>query len=154
MTQTRIRERNDIMSQKQMRHCLVCGAEYEGCSFCDNQNEFLAWRSVVCKPEHFAYHIPIIAYVRKQMSKAEAKTELLKAEKEYGKIKYADNIKDVVAEIKANSKKKVSPQLDEIVVLHDELKSIRGKRAETSVLDEAAEITADEIKGFLTDSVE
>lgn len=142
------------MSQKQMKRCLVCGAEYEGCSFCDNQNEFLAWRSVVCKPEHFAYHIPIIAYVRKQMSKAEAKTELLKAEKEYGKIKYADNIKDVVAEIKANSKKKVSPQLDdEIVVLHDELKSIRGKRAEMSVLDDAAEIT-DEITDSVIDATE
>ena len=58
-----------------IKECQVCGAKYKGCNFCEQQNQFLAWRSVVCKPEHFAYHMPIISYIRKQISKEEAKKE-------------------------------------------------------------------------------
>lgn len=83
-----------------MKNCLVCGKEYPACAFCDSQNEFLAWRSVVCTQEHFAYHIPIIRYIRKQISKEQAKTDLLNAEKMYGELEYADDIKNIVAEIK------------------------------------------------------
>lgn len=83
-----------------MKNCLVCGKEYPACAFCDSQNEFLAWRSVVCKQEHFAYHIPIIRYIRKQINKEQAKTDLLNAEKMYGELEYADDIKNIVAEIK------------------------------------------------------
>lgn len=83
-----------------IKECQVCGAKYKGCNFCEQQNQFLAWRSVVCKPEHFAYHIPIISYIRKQISKEQAKTDLLNAEKMYGELEYADDIKNIVAEIK------------------------------------------------------
>lgn len=92
------------MANTVTKQCLVCGSKYQSCIFCDSQNDFLAWRSVVCKPEHMAYHIPIIAYVRKIISKNEARQQLLEAEKEYGKIEYAKNIKDVVSEIKTTSK--------------------------------------------------
>ena len=83
-----------------IKECQVCGAKYKGCNFCEQQNQFLAWRSVVCKPEHFAYHIPIISYIRKQISKEQAKEDLLNAESMYGEIEYAENIKDVVNDIK------------------------------------------------------
>lgn len=92
------------MSKTVIKNCSVCGAEYPACTFCDSQNEFLAWRSVVCKVEHMAYHLPIIRYIRGQISKEQAKTELLAAERQYGKIDYANNIKQVVAEIKSEDK--------------------------------------------------
>ena len=57
-----------------IRECLVCGKEFEACNTClKGVPENLQWRRVVCCREHFAYHIPIILYVRKVMSKDEAK---------------------------------------------------------------------------------
>lgn len=111
---------------KVIKECQVCGVKYEGCTFCEQQNQYLAWRSVVCKPEHFAYHIPIIAYVRKQMTKEEAKKELLAAEKEYGEIEYADNIKNIVAKIKGTNKLQKS-----------KISKTKGLRAKTNPIDES-----------------
>lgn len=84
------------------KNCLVCGKRYEACAFCDSQNSFYAWRSVVCSPEHFVYHLPIIKYIRKQVSKEDAREELLLAETQNGKIQYAADIQSVVDEIKGN----------------------------------------------------
>jgi hypothetical protein len=109
-----------------IKECQVCGAKYKGCNFCEQQNQFLAWRSVVCKPEHFAYHIPIIAYVRNQMTKEEAKKELLAAEKEYGEIEYADNIRNIVAKIKGTNKLQKS-----------KISKTKGLRAKTNPIDES-----------------
>lgn len=122
-----------------IKECQVCGAKYKGCNFCEQQNQFLAWRSVVCKPEHFAYHIPIISYIRKQISKEEAKKELLAAEKEYGKIEYSENIKSVVNEIKATNKKKV--------------KSDKADKAET-VVNIDVETTVNTSEEVITEDVE
>ena len=115
--------------------CQVCGKEYPACTFCDSQNEFLAWRSVVCKLEHMAYHLPIIRYIRGQISKEQAKTELLAAERQYGKIDYANSIKQVVAEIKSEDK-----------IINDleskPLNKKRGKKAETKSVTKTGD-TAD-----------
>ena len=64
------------MAQKYYKECQVCGKLYEACPFCDSQNEFYAWRSVVCCEEHMTYHIPIISYIRKVISKEQAKKDL------------------------------------------------------------------------------
>ena len=118
----------------------MCGAEYEGCTFCEQQNQFLAWRSVVCKPEHFAYHIPIISYIRKQMTKEEARKELLAAEKEYGKIEYADNIKAVVAEIKDSGK-----------IAKSKASKIKGSRGKTNPIDESLADSDEQREAVLSD---
>ena len=100
------------MAKKAMINCLVCGKEVEQCHTCNkNVDEMLQWRRVVCCPEHFAFHLPIIQYVRGQISKAEAKAELDKAIKDYGEIDFADNIKSIVAEIMAEEKKVVKKKV-------------------------------------------
>ena len=104
------------MAKKAMTNCLVCGKEFEQCHTCNKMvDEMYQWRRVVCCPEHFSYHLPIIQYVRKQISKAEAKAELDKAIKDYGEIDFADNIKSVVAEIMAEEKKPKSKKKTAVV---------------------------------------
>lgn len=125
---------------KVIKTCQVCGAEYEGCTFCEQQNRFLAWRSVVCSPEHFAYHIPIISYIRKQMTKEEARKELLAAEKEYGKIEYADNIKAIVAEIKDSGK-----------IAKSKASKTKGSRGKTNPIDEALADSDEQREAVLSD---
>ena len=101
---------------KATRNCLVCGKAFVPCNSCSNSvAEILQWRRVVCCPEHFAYHLPIIQYVRKQITKAEAKAELDKAIADYGEIEFADNIKSVVAEILAEEKKPKSKKKTAVV---------------------------------------
>lgn len=88
-----------------MKNCLVCGKEFKACNTCNkNIDEKLQWRRVVCCPEHFAYHMPIISYVNGRMSKEDAKAELEYAIKLYGNIEFCDNIKAVVQEILADKK--------------------------------------------------
>lgn len=118
------------MAKTIMKNCLVCGKEYPACAFCDSQNEFLAWRSVVCKQEHFAYHIPIIRYIRNQISKEQARTDLINAEKMYGEIEYADDIKDVVKDIKS-----VVPENPEVEVIEEQPKKKTTKRTCKSKVD-------------------
>lgn len=118
------------MAKTIMKNCLVCGKEYPACAFCDSQNEFLAWRSVVCKQEHFAYHIPIIRYIRNQISKEQARTDLLNAEKMYGEIEYADDIKDVVNDIKGAVLEK-----PEVEVAEEQPKKKTTKRTRKSKVD-------------------
>lgn len=88
---------------KVYKSCQVCGKLYEACPFCDSQNDFYAWRSVVCCEEHMAYHIPIISYIRKIITKEQANKDLTLAEKIHGKIEYAPEIRDIVSEIKEDS---------------------------------------------------
>lgn len=88
-----------------IRECLVCGKEFEACNTClKGVPENLQWRRVVCCREHFAYHMPIILYVRKVMSKDEAKKELQEAIDNFGNVDFCSNIKDVVDEILADER--------------------------------------------------
>ena len=89
------------------KNCLVCGKEFEACNSCsDTVSERLQWRRVVCCPEHFLYHEPIILYVRKKISKSEASKALRKAIEEYGNIEFVEGIKPIVNEILAADKPK------------------------------------------------
>ena len=50
-------------------------------------------------PEHFAFHIPIIDYVRGNIDKATAKSDLEQAIKKYGDVKFSEDVSSIVAEI-------------------------------------------------------
>lgn len=97
-----------MANNKHYKKCLVCGKIYESCPYCDSQNMFYAWRSVVCCEEHMVYHIPIISYIRKIISKEQAQKDLRLAEKTHGKIKYAPEIQSVVDEIMAEDKSTIT----------------------------------------------
>lgn len=82
------------------RNCMVCGKEFKVCNTCVNRSApQIQWRQVVCCREHFAYHMPIIQYVRHIIDKDEAKQELNYAFNEYGYVNFAEEIKPVVSEI-------------------------------------------------------
>lgn len=85
------------------RNCTVCGKQFKICNTClKSVPEELQWRRVVCCSQHFAYHLPIIRYSRKQISKAEAKAELEHAIAAFGEVEFAEDIKSVVNEILAD----------------------------------------------------
>ena len=89
------------------KKCLVCGKEFKVCKTClPHVPEELQWRRVVCCSSHFNYHLPIIRYVRDEISKEQARTELLEAIELYGEIEFADNIKPIVDEILKVERKK------------------------------------------------
>ncbi len=82
------------------RNCMVCGKQFKVCNVCHKSvPEELQWRRVVCCPQHFAFHLPIIRYVRKEISKSDARAEIENAVKNYGEIEYAEDIKPVVDDI-------------------------------------------------------
>lgn len=82
------------------RNCMVCGKQFKICSVCHKSApEHLQWRRVVCCPQHFAFHLPIIRYVRKEINKSEAKAAIINAIKNYGEVEYVEDIKSVVDEI-------------------------------------------------------
>ena len=88
------------------RDCLVCGKSFKVCRTCRKDiDEVYQWRRVVCCPEHFAFHIPIIDYVRGNIDKETAKNDLGKAISQYGEIKFSDDVKAVVAEIMGDNNK-------------------------------------------------
>lgn len=83
-----------------MKNCLVCGKEFKACNTCQKGvDEVFQWRRVVCCPEHFSYHIPIIQYSRGKIDKATARYELKNAIDTYGNIEFSDNVKGIVNEI-------------------------------------------------------
>ena len=85
------------------RDCMVCGKQFKVCNTClKSIPEELQWRRVVCCPQHFAYHLPIIRYVRKQISRDEAKKELKNAIETFGEIEFVADIKSVADEILAD----------------------------------------------------
>ena len=84
------------MSEKIIKECQVCKKMFEPCSTC---HQFSGWRAVVCCPEHYAFHIPIISYIRNKITKEQAKTDLQEAISTYGMIDFNDNILDIVNEI-------------------------------------------------------
>ena len=83
-----------------IKHCLVCGKEFKACNTCQkNIPEMLQWRRVVCCPEHFSFHMPIIEYHNGVIDKETAKSELQNAIDAYGNIDFCDNVKGIVEEI-------------------------------------------------------
>ena len=93
------------------KNCLVCGKEFEACNSCsDTTAETLQWRRVVCCPEHFFFHEPLILYIRGKMSKEEASNALKKAVDKYGKIEFVDSLQPIVAELLAEPKEKAKPK--------------------------------------------
>ncbi len=86
------------------RNCLVCGKSFKVCNTCKKDtDEMFQWRRVVCCPEHFMYHMPIIQYVRKKIDKETAKKDLQSAIQQYGNIEFCDNVKEIIAEILENN---------------------------------------------------
>lgn len=82
------------------RNCRVCGKRFKVCSVCHkNTPEEFQWRRVVCCPQHFSFHLPVIRYVRKEISKSEARAEIENAVNNYGDVEYAEDIKPVIDEI-------------------------------------------------------
>lgn len=108
------------MSIEKIKQCKLCGKDYPACSYCERQNEFLAWRSVGCCHEHFIGYVTLVNYINKEITKDEAKQELLNLEDKYGKIAYSplnqnivdeifnDVVEDNVAEPKKSSRKKTT----------------------------------------------
>lgn len=86
------------------RNCLVCGKSFKACNTCQKDiPEELQWRRVVCCPEHFQYHIPIIQYVRGKIDKKTAKNDLQLAIEKYGEVEFCTEIKDIVSKILTES---------------------------------------------------
>lgn len=82
------------------RDCLVCGKSFKVCNTCNkNTDEMFQWRRVVCCPEHFQYHLPIIRFVRNQIDKETAKNELRSVIERYGEIEFCNDVKNIVGEI-------------------------------------------------------
>lgn len=82
---------------------MVCGKRFKICNTClKSMPEELQWRRVVCCSQHFAYHLPIIRYVRKEIGRDEAKAELTRAIEKFDKIEFAEDVKPVVNEILAD----------------------------------------------------
>lgn len=82
------------------KNYMVCGKQFKVCNTCHkNIPEELQWRRVVCCPQHFAFHLPIIRYSRHQISKQEANAELQNAIEKYGIPEFAKDIQSVVNEI-------------------------------------------------------
>ena len=97
------------------KNCLVCGKEFEACNSCsDTTAEALQWRRVVCCPEHFFYHEPIILYIRGKMSREEASNALRKAVEKYGEIDFVGAIQPIVTELLAEPKAKQKQQSDPV----------------------------------------
>lgn len=99
------------MKETNMRECLVCGKLFKPCDYCKKysltlSNENYQWRKVVCCPEHFHYHLPIIQYVNKIITLKEAYEQLTEAIETYGEITFSENIKAVADEILSYSDKK------------------------------------------------
>lgn len=85
-----------------IKNCLVCGKEFKACNTCQKGvDEMFQWRRVVCCPEHFSYHMPIIQYSRGKINKETARKELQSAIDTYGNIEFCDNVKGIVGEILA-----------------------------------------------------
>lgn len=84
------------------KNCMVCGKRFKICNTClKSVPEELQWRRVVCCPQHFAYHLPIIRYTRKQITRGEAKVDLNNAFAKFGDVEFAADIKPIVDEILA-----------------------------------------------------
>lgn len=83
-----------------IKNCLVCGKEFKPCNTCQKGvDEMFQWRRVVCCPEHFLYHMPIIQYTRGKIDKAAARKDLQSAIDTYGNIEFCNNIKSIVDDI-------------------------------------------------------
>lgn len=59
----------------------------------------IQWRRVVCCPQHFEFHMPIINYVRGNISKDDAAEQLIEAMIRYGEPVYNSTVEPIVNEI-------------------------------------------------------
>ncbi len=85
------------------KECMVCGKQFKVCNTCiKSVPEELQWRRVVCCSQHFAFHLPVIRYHRKQISKAEAKEDLQRAIAAFGNVNFKSDIQPIVNEILAD----------------------------------------------------
>ena len=92
------------------KQCSVCNKFFTPCSSCDKlriffNDEVYQWRRVVCCPEHFYYHLPIIEYIRGKIDKKIAKEQLSETIEMYGEIEFNDNISNVAKEILSDEEK-------------------------------------------------
>lgn len=90
------------------KQCSVCNKFFTPCSSCDKlriffNDEVYQWRKVVCCPEHFYYHLPIIEYIRGKIDKKTAKEQLSETIEMYGEIEFNDNISNIAEEILSKS---------------------------------------------------
>lgn len=82
------------------KNCMVCGKRFKVCNTCIKSiPEELQWRRVVCCSQHFAFHLPIIRYARKEIDKNEARAELERAVSAFGTVNFAEGISPIVNEI-------------------------------------------------------
>nr|DAY89457.1 MAG TPA: Rubredoxin [Caudoviricetes sp.] len=58
--------------------CKLCGVEYNGCYRCERGDK--TWLAATDTPRHFAIYTTLIWYVRKMISKEEAKEALSKCD--------------------------------------------------------------------------
>ena len=82
------------------KQCSVCNKFFTPCSSCDKlriffNDEVYQWRKVVCCPEHFYYHLPIIEYIRGKIDKKTAKEQLSETIEMYGEIEFNDNVLNI-----------------------------------------------------------
>lgn len=85
------------------KNCMVCGKQFKICNTClKSVPEELQWRRVVCCPQHFVYHLPIIRYSRHEITREDAKVEIEKAIAAFGEVEFSDDIKPLVREILAD----------------------------------------------------
>ncbi len=78
-----------------MIECPLCGQLFVPCRTCGGK----LWRAVVCSPEHFFPYTAIIEYSRGKQTKAQAAETIRLFESNYGKPRYSDNVKSIIAEI-------------------------------------------------------
>ena len=123
-----------------IRHCLVCGKEFNACNTClQNIPETLQWRRVVCCPAHFSYHIPIIMYHNGVYDKEKAKIELQNAIDTYGNIKFCDNVKGIVFDILSENNDIIDENIN--ISVHNETTEVMAD-TEDKISDEKAVIPA------------
>lgn len=99
------------------KQCSVCKKMFVPCSSCEKlqvffNDEAYQWRKVVCCPEHFYYHLPIIEYSRGVIDKKTAKERLTETIERTGKIDFNNNVSGIVQEILSESDDKTSSKTD------------------------------------------
>ena len=84
------------------KQCSVCNKMFNPCERCIQLSALssdIQWRRVVCCPQHFEFHMPIINYVRGNISKDDAAEQLIEAMIRYGEPVYNSTVEPIVNEI-------------------------------------------------------
>lgn len=116
--------------------CAVCNNLFEPCEKCLKLSpvygEINQWKRVVCCPEHFMYHMPIIQYVRGKISKDEAKKDLQMVIDKYGMIDFNDNVKGIVDEILCDDDVETIDAVNESIDITDDVQEWSDYSVETT----------------------